>query len=265
MFTAALRTSAAVVLVAGLGVAISGDIQGKIMTDVQPMKMAAAEGLYDTEAPAGFSLLTIGTPDGKEEKFAIKIPGLLSYLATGTTDGKVMGINELREQYKDKYGTDPGASYYSPGDYTPIIPLTYWSFRFMIGLGLAAAAIAGWLLWVTRRGRFRTGRLTFALAVSLPFLPLLANSFGWIFTEMGRQPWSVFGLMTTARSVSPSVSVAEALTSLIVLTLLYGVLAVVEVRLMLTYIRAGADPALATPDDDDLDTDSTDRPLAFAY
>ena len=262
MFTVALRTSAAVVLVAGLGVAISGDIQGKIMTDVQPMKMAAAEGLYETEAPAGFSLLTIGTPDGKEEKFAIKIPGLLSYLATGTTDGKVMGINELREQYKAEYGTDPGAAYYSPGDYTPNIPLTYWSFRFMIGLGLAAAAIAGWLLWATRRGRFPKGRLIYAMAVSLPFLPLVANSFGWIFTEMGRQPWSVFGLMTTASSVSPSVSVAEALTSLIVLTLLYGVLAVVEVRLMLTYIRAGAEPAPVTPDDDDLDTD---RPLAFAY
>jgi cytochrome d ubiquinol oxidase subunit I len=265
MYTVALRTSAVVVLVAGLGVAITGDIQGKIMTDVQPMKMAAAEGLYETEAPAGFSLLTIGTPDGKEEKYAVKIPGLLSYLATGTTDGKVMGINELREQYQDEYGTDPGATYYSPGDYTPNIPLTYWSFRFMIGLGLGAAAIAGWLLWATRRGRFPKGRLIYALALSLPFLPLLANSFGWIFTEMGRQPWSVFGLMTTAQSVSPTVSVAEALTSLIVLTLLYGVLAVIEVRLMLTYIRAGADPAPAARDDDDPDSDNFDRPLAFAY
>jgi len=264
MYTVALRTSAVVVLVTGLGVAISGDIQGKIMTEVQPMKMAAAEGLYDTEAPADFSLLTIGTPDGKEEKLAIKIPGLLSFLATGTTDGKVMGINELREQYKDEYGTDPGATYYSPGDYTPIIPLTYWSFRFMIGFGLAAAGIAGWLLWATRRSRFPQSRLIFALAVALPFLPLLANSFGWIFTEMGRQPWSVFGLMTTAQSVSPSVSVAEALTSLIVLTLLYGVLAFIEVRLMLTYIRAGADPAPA-PRDDDPDSGNTDRPLAFAY
>jgi cytochrome d ubiquinol oxidase subunit I len=264
MYTRALRTSAAVVLVAGLGVAISGDVQGKIMTDVQPMKMAAAEGLYETEKPADFSLLTIGTPDGKEEKFAIKIPGLLSWLATGTTDGEVLGINELREQYQEEYGADPGAAYYSPGDYTPVIPLTYWSFRFMIGLGLVAGAIAGWMLWATRRGRFPESRLVLALAVLLPFLPLLANSFGWIFTEMGRQPWSVFGLMTTAQSVSPSVSVAEALVSLIVLTLLYGVLAFIEVRLMLTYIRTGADPAPPLRDDDP-DDSSADRPLAFAY
>ena len=67
------------------------------------------------------------------------------------------------------------------------------------------------------------------MAIALPLLPLGANSFGWLFTEMGRQPWSVFGLMTTASSVSPGVGTGEVLTSLVVLTLLYGVLAVVEV------------------------------------
>ena len=78
-------------LVSGLGVAITGDVQGKIMTEVQPMKMAAAEALYETEAPADFSMFTIGTLDGSEETFSIKIPGLLSFLATGTTDGEVAG------------------------------------------------------------------------------------------------------------------------------------------------------------------------------
>ncbi len=267
MFTTALRTSAAVVLVAGLGVAITGDIQGKIMTDVQPMKMAAAEGLYETEAPAAFSLLTIGTPDGKEEKFAVKIPGLLSFLATGDATAEVTGINDLRERYETQYGADPGEAYYSAGNYTPNIPLTYWTFRLMIGLGLAGAAVAGWLLWATRRGRFPKGRLIFSLAMLLPFMPLLANSFGWIFTEMGRQPWAVFGLMTTARGVSPGVSVTEALISLIALTLLYAALAYIEVRLLLTYIKAGPDPLPATTDDDhdDHDDPSSDRPLAFAY
>ncbi len=146
LYTRAVRTGAAVLLAAGLGVAISGDIQGKIMTEVQPMKMAAAEGLYDTETSADFSLLTIGSLDGSEEKFSIKIPGLLSFLGTGSTDGTVEGINQLREQYQETYGQDPGEKYYSPGDYTPIIPLTYWTFRIMIGLGLLAAAIAGWIL-----------------------------------------------------------------------------------------------------------------------
>jgi cytochrome d ubiquinol oxidase subunit I len=260
MYLNAVRTGAAVVLVSGLAVVVSGDAQGKVMTDVQPMKMAAAEALYDTEGPAAFSLFTVGSLDGKSEEFAIKVPNLLSYLATGTTDGEVQGINQLREKYQETYGSDPGAAYYSPGDYTPIIPLTYWTFRLMMGLGFLAAAVAAWILWATRKGRVPQGRLILWSAVALPLMPLLANSFGWIFTEMGRQPWAVFGLMTTARAVSPGVSSGEALVSLVTLTLLYGVLAVVEIKLMLTYIRRGADelpPAVDRSDED--------RPLAFAY
>ncbi|GAA0970710.1 Cytochrome bd ubiquinol oxidase subunit 1 [Nocardioides aquaticus] len=266
MYRGAVRVGAVVVLLSGLGVALSGDAQGKVMTEVQPMKMAAAEALYETEAPADFSVLTIGSLDGSEELFSIKLPGVLSYLATGDTSSEVVGINDLREQYTQTYGQDPGAAYYSAGDYTPVIPLTYWSFRLMIGLGLAAAAAAAWILWATRRGRTPGGRVLLWVAIALPFTPILANSFGWIFTEMGRQPWAVFGLMTTERAVSPGVGAGEMLFSLIALTTLYAVLAVIEVSLMLTYIRRGADPLteadLAPPDDGD---DAADRPLAFAY
>jgi cytochrome d ubiquinol oxidase subunit I len=257
-----LRTGAAVMLVAGIGVAVSGDFAGKVMTEVQPMKMAAAEALYDTEQPAGFSLFTVGTPDGKTEKFSIKVPHLLSFLATGSTNGKVEGINQLRAQYEKTYGTDPGAKYYSPGDYTPYIPLTYWTFRFMIGLGVLAAGLAIAILYVTRREKVPTGRYWRWVAISLPLMPLFANSFGWLFTEMGRQPWAVFGIMTTAQSVSPGVSTFEAGTSLVVLTLVYAVLAVVEVGLILKYAKAGAEKAPVVPDHTDTDPD---RPLAFAY
>jgi cytochrome d ubiquinol oxidase subunit I len=261
LYRRAVRTGAAVLLAAGLGVAISGDAQGKVMTDVQPMKMAAAEGLYHTEKGADFSLLTVGSLDGSKEKFSIKVPGLLSFLGTGSTSGTVEGIDDLRAEYKDTYGQDPGATYYSPGDYTPIIPVTYWTFRIMIGLGLLAALLAGWVLLATRRGAVPKGRLMLWSAIALPFLPLFANSFGWIFTELGRQPWAVFGLMTTAQSVSPGVSTFEALTSLIVLSLLYTVLGVVEVKLLFTYIRRGADEI-----EDPTDSDSgADKPLAFAY
>ena len=260
MYLKAVRTGAAVLLVAGIGVAVSGDLQGKVMTEVQPMKMAAAEALYDTEQPASFSLFTLGSLDGTSETFAVKVPGLLSFLATGSTGSEVLGINDLRATYEKTYGSDPGAAYYSGSGYTPVIALTYWSFRLMIGLGLVAAAAAAWILWATRRGRLPRGRLLLTTAIALPLLPLLANSFGWIFTEMGRQPWSVFGLMTTAHSVSPSVSPTEAMISLVTLTLLYAALAVVEVRLMLTFVRRGADQLPPPPDLAD-----DDRPLAFAY
>lgn len=268
LYRGALRSAAAIVLVAGLSVAITGDPQGKVMTEVQPMKMAAAEGLYETQAPADFSVLTLGTLDGSREKFAVKVPGLLSFLATGSPKGQVRGIDDLRAEYQRTYGADPGAAYYSPDDYTPVIPLTYWTFRIMIGLGLAAAAVAGWVLWATRAGRVPRTRVGLGAAIALPLLPLLANSAGWIFTEVGRQPWAVFGLMTVDHAVSPGVSAFEVLTSLIVLTTVYGVLAVVEVRLLLTYIRRGADP-LPTPEDDGPGSGSpladADRPLAVAY
>ncbi len=264
-YRTAARTAAGVVLVAGLGVAVSGDFQGKIMTEVQPMKMAAAEALYDTEQPASFSIFTIGTLDGSEEKFAIKVPRLLSFLATGSTTGEVEGINQLRAQYEETYGQDPGARYYSPSGYVPVIWLTYWTFRLMIGLGVAGAVVGAWILWATRRGR-TPGKWVVRAAILLPFLPLFANSTGWIFTEAGRQPWVVFGLMTTANGVSPSVSWQLVLTSMLGLTLLYGVLAFIEVRLLLTYIKKGAQPI--DPDDADAlpsGPTSDDAPLTHAY
>ncbi|WP_372734533.1 cytochrome ubiquinol oxidase subunit I [Nocardioides sp.] len=262
MYRSAARTAAGVVLVAGLGVAITGDVQGKIMTEVQPMKMAAAEALYETEEPAAFSIFTIGSLDGTEEKFSIKIPNVLSFLATGSTTGEVRGIDDLRAEYMETYGQDPGAAYYSPGDYVPNIPLSYWSFRLMMGLGFAAAFVGAWILWGTRRAR-DPGSLLVKAAIALPFLPLLANSFGWIFTEVGRQPWAVFGLMTTESAVSPGVSWAQVLTSMVLFTLLYGVLAVIEFKLLLTYISKGAEPL--TESDLTNGPSAPDAPLAHAY
>jgi len=260
LYRKALRFGAVAVVLSGIGVVVSGDAQAKVMTEVQPMKMAAAEGLYDTQRSAPFSLFTIGSLDGTKEVYSVTLPDLLSYLATGDTEGEVEGINDLRAKYKRTYGVDPGQKYYSPGDYTPVIPLTYWSFRLMIGFGFLAIAVAVAMLWVTRRSRrLPAGRTWLVVAGVLPLLPLLANSTGWIFTEMGRQPWSVFGLMTTAQSVSPSVSGAEAMTSLVLLTAVYAVLAVIEVGLLLRYIKAGAEPVPPPREPAD------DQPLAFAY
>lgn len=260
LYRRAIRLSGWVLLAAGLGVAVSGDFSGKVMTEVQPMKMAAAEALYHTEQPASFSIFTIGSLNGTQEKFSVRVPDLLSFLATGDVNGKVTGVDELRARYQKTYGVDPGRTYYAAGGYVPVIPVTYWAFRLMIGLGVLAAAFAGLVLWKTRRGQVGIGRVWVWMAVALPLLPVLANSFGWLFTEMGRQPWAVFGLMTTARAVSPGVSSGEVLTSLVAYTLLYGVLAVVEIGLTLRVVRAGA---VVVPEP--LPVDDVDRPLVHAY
>ncbi len=212
--------------------AITGDIDGKIMTDQQPMKMAAAEALYNTAKPASFSLFTIGSLDGKSEVWSVRMPGLLSFLATGSFHGQVEGINNVQAAEVAKYG---------PGTYTPVIPVTYWSFRFMIGFGLIAGLIALLGLWLIRHGRTPAPEQRWFWRAALWSVALgpLAASFGWIFTEMGRQPWSVFGVLATRKSVSPTVGAGTILTSLIVLTLLYAVLAVVEVGLTVRAARRG--------------------------
>ncbi len=259
MYRRAARVGAILTLVASVGVVVSGDLQGKIMTEVQPMKMAAAEALYENAGScAGFSVLTIGSLDGSQEKFAVKVPCVLSFLATGSTSGSVEGINPLKKELVATYGT--GNALTADMTYTPNIPLSYWSFRLMMGAGFLAMAAALALLWATRRGRMPGARPWVWVAAITPLLPVFANSFGWIFTEVGRQPWIVYGLMTTDVGVSPSVSTGEVITSMVVFTLLYGALAVVEVKLLLTYIRRGAEPfeEPATPSDED-------APLAFAY
>ncbi|HPU14332.1 MAG TPA: cytochrome ubiquinol oxidase subunit I [Aeromicrobium sp.] len=260
-FVSAAKLGAVTLLIAGLGSVLSGDIQGKIMTEVQPMKMAAAEALYeDADGCAPFSVLTIGTLDGSESVFSIEVPCVLSQLATGSFDGKVRGINSLNAEYAKTFA-DSGITNFAPN-----IPVTYWSFRLMMGLGFLAMAVGAWILWALRKGRVpsletKSGKWLLRAAILLPFMPLFANSFGWIFTEMGRQPWVVFGLMPTAAGVSPSVSAAHVWTSLITFTLLYGALAVVEIKLLMTYINKGLPPA----DPPTVRDDDSETPLAFAY
>ena len=269
MYRKATRIGAWFTLVSALGVIVSGDLQSKVMTEVQPMKMAAAEALYNSEAGnAPFSLFTVGSLDGSQERFAVKVPGVLSFLATGSFDGPVEGINQIKAAYEKQYGADATSRVFSKS-YTPTIPLTYWSFRIMIGLGMLSALIAVAVLWSTRRGRgsqqrdrIPQHRSWFWVVLATPLLPLFANSFGWIFSEAGRQPWIVLGIMTTTSGVSPHVSAGEAWASLLTLTLLYAALAVIEVKLLLKFIVIGAPEFEEPVDPADQDENA---PLVFAY
>jgi cytochrome d ubiquinol oxidase subunit I len=250
-----LRLGAWTVIVAFVGVAASGHFQAQVMTEQQPMKMAAAEAIYQDDRCAGFSLFSLGNLQG-EETFRLQIPCLASVLATNSFDGTVEGIDDIQAQLEEQYG---------PYDYRPNIPVAYWSFRLMIGWGALAALVAAGSLFLFRRGRQPTMRWLGTLGVFTVFLPLLANSFGWIFTELARQPWVVYGLQLTANGVSLAVSPVEVWISMVVLTLLYGALAVVEVALMVKYIKAG--PPEITTDEADraYDDRDSDQPLTFAY
>ena len=251
VFRTAARVGAWTVLVAVVLVFVTGDQQGKVITTVQPMKTAAAEALYHTSQPASFSIFTIGSPDGRTELFSVRIPDVLSFLATGNLNGTVEGINNLQAQYAATYG---------PGDYVPYVPVIYWTFRLMIGMGVLAALGALWILWAVRRRGLPIGRWVLAVALILPLLPLAANSVGWLCTEMGRQPWLVFGLMQTQAGVSPGTSTAEVLISLVGFTVLYGGLAVVEVRLLAH--RIGQGMSRPAPDDEGA---GADNPFGFGY
>ncbi|MGW5156701.1 cytochrome ubiquinol oxidase subunit I [Nonomuraea wenchangensis] len=235
VFRPAARLAMVVSLVAAVGVSVSGHWQAQIMTEQQPMKMAAAEALWDDETSAGFSLFAIGDVENGRNHVNLQIPYGLSLLATNTLDGKVEGINDIQERYQALYG---------PGDYRPVVGLAYWSFRLMIGFGMLSALLALAGLWLTRRGRLPAGKWVYRLAMLGIGLPFVANSLGWIFTEMGRQPWTVFGLMRTAAAVSPSADVPSVAITLVGFTLVYAVLAVIEVRLLLKFIKRGAQEEL---------------------
>jgi len=278
VWRSSLRVGTLVGVVAFAGLAVSGDLQSKLMFEQQPMKMASAEALCHTEKPAGFSVFAIGdvsSPDCENVK-SITVPALLSFLANGDFDSRVLGVNDLVEQYQDRYGefypVDERLGELSgkPIDYVPNLPVTYWGFRLMIGFGAVGAAVGVLVWWLTRRGRVPGTRWFPRLALAAIATPFLGNSFGWIFTEMGRQPFvvapnpsGVDGVwMFTAQAVS-GLTAGEVLTSLIALTLVYGVLAVVEVVLIRRYVRGGI--AAVLPPDEPKKSTEDDDVLSFAY
>lgn len=243
------------VIVAFIFVAVTGDLTARIMTTQQPMKMAAAEALYTSEVNAPFSLFTIGTLDGSRSVFQIDLPGVLSFMSTGSTNGVVEGINDLQNKYAQQFGA---------GDYTPNIPIAYWGFRLMIGFGFLALLFSLIALYRINRNELPKGKWFLPAMISMPFLPLLANSFGWIFTENARQPWAVFGLIKTADGVSPAVGAGSVAFTLVVFTLLYGVLAIIEFGLMLRAIKVGPE-TFDRPIEDVAVGGDSDRTLTMAY
>jgi cytochrome d ubiquinol oxidase subunit I len=204
---------------------------GIITTEDQPMKIAAAEALWNTQQPASFSLFQIGgfSASHPDPSFQIAIPGLLSFLSTGSFNGKVEGLNQLQQQYSAKYGKGV--------NYVPLVRLSYWSMRVMAYVGTLMFLLAAIGAWLVRKRRLHETRWFLWAAVVGIFLPYLSTTFGWLLTEGGRQPWIVQGLLLTAKANSPGVSSATIAVSLTAFVLLYIGLAIADVKLMRRYAR----------------------------
>jgi cytochrome bd ubiquinol oxidase subunit I len=269
----ATKFGAWVMIIAGVAVVITGDFQGKAVTSEQPIKMAAAEGLCYSDPGAGFSFVAFGIdcskPKGQTAAFAVTVPGLFSFLGKGDFNATMEGINQLNAQYT-KAGfsntelqkqTVTELKQAGVTDFAPSIPVSFWSFRIMMLLGFLAIAIGVLGALSVRGGRSpKGGKGWNALMIAAPLMPLFANSFGWIFAEMGRQPFVVYGVLPTMSANSPGVSALEVGLTMVLFTVIYGTLAVVEVGLQLHFIKQGL-PDVQEP----VVLEDDDAPLSFAY
>jgi len=232
VFGGAMRLALPLVTLAAIVTVIVGHFNGILMTEQQPMKMAAADAVFETQDGAGLSLFATGdfksNPEGLNRN--IEIPNLLAWISTGYPNGEIEGINNINAEYQKKYG---------PGNYTPIVAVAYWTWRAMIGCAMLMFLLAAWGWWLSHKGKLRDSKWFLKLAVPAVALPFIASATGWLFTEMGRQPWVVFGLLKTDVANSPSVDAAQVWITLVGFTLLYGVLAAIAGRVFVKTVKKG--------------------------
>jgi cytochrome bd ubiquinol oxidase subunit I len=254
-----------VALAAAVALFFTGDTQGKLMFREQPMKMASAESLCATETDPDFSILTVGTHNNCESiTRVIEVPYVLPFLAEARFSGVTLqGVRNLQQDYQQRFG---------PDDYRPNLFVTYWSFRVMIGLLAIPLLFALVALWLTRGRRIPNQRWFSWFALLTIPIPFLANIAGWVFTEMGRQPWIVAPNPTGDRMVRITVregvsdhAPAVVVTSLVTFTLVYAVLAVIWFWLLKRYVVEGPQEHDAEPSPPAPPGADEVAPLSFAY
>ena len=222
------KFAAVMALIASLAVAGIGHIQGQYLTQEVPMKMASMEALWETEEKAPLSLFATIDTENQTNGVDISVPGMLSFMAHNNFTEPVMGIKEAQAQMEEEYGA---------GNYIPDVPLMFWSFRIMVGAGSLMVLLALIALALLRKDRYLKGGLFVKLMLPAMILPYLANTFGWILTEAGRQPWIVYGLQKTSDAVSQVVPASYIAITLVGFTLVYLVLAVIDVGLLAHYAK----------------------------
>jgi cytochrome d ubiquinol oxidase subunit I len=227
-FGRSFKMAATFGLVSSILVALVGDFHAKEVAGTQPTKLAAMVSLWETQSAAPYHLLVI--PDAQNERNsleAIKIPHLLSYLAYGDGSSVVRGLKDF------------------PSEQRPPVAATFFSFHVMIALGALFIFLSFAAFVKSRSGNLAssTGLLKLML-YALP-LPYIASQLGWIVAEVGRQPWIVYGVLKTSDGVSKAISMGQVLASLAGFTLVYGLLAVVDIYLLTKYARKGPDDDLS--------------------
>ncbi|WP_238654477.1 cytochrome ubiquinol oxidase subunit I [Paenibacillus piscarius] len=231
-FRKSFEIAAIVGIISSFGVAVAGHAQAQYLVETQPMKMAASEGLWGKSGdPAPWTVFATIDTVNKTNKNEIQVPYLLSFLSYSKFSGEVKGMNELQAQYEQEYG---------PGNYIPPVKTTFWSFRIMVAAGtlmIVLGVYAIYLMWRKKLDKPNTWFMRFMFWGLL--LPPIANTSGWIMTEIGRQPWTVFGLMTTEDSVSPNITSGQVLFSVISFTAIYAILGAVLIGLFIKVIRKG--------------------------
>ncbi len=200
----------------------TGDLHGRYMAAHQPATTAAMEGLFRTEA--GAPIVILGQPDAEHERIdnPVIVNSMLSFLLYGTTTAEVKGLNEFPKE-----------------DWPTNIPLLYFSYHIMAGLGTLFVGIMAAALFLLWRGRlFATRWMLWILLLAVPF-PYIANTAGWMTAEVGRQPWLVYGLMRTTEGPSPYVHAGNGLFTLLGFMGLYAALAVLFLFLVWHELAAG--------------------------
>ena len=203
----------------------TGDFQGRMIADNQQPTLAAMEGLFESQQGAPLAIL--GQPDVDKKKLdnPFVVPNMLSFLTYREWRADVKGLSE-----------------FPPDQWPDQIPLLYYSYHVMVGLGtifIAVMVVAALLLW---RGKLYTSRwMLWTLLVCVP-LPYIANTAGWMTAELGRQPWLIYGLMRTFQGVSPRVAAGNAWFTLISFMGMYAVLSILWLFLIYREIELGPEP-----------------------
>lgn len=234
-----------IALVSGIGIGASGHSQAQHLMTSQPMKMAASEALWeDSGDPASWSLIADMDTEEMKNNWSIEIPFMLSLLAYDSFEGSVGGMKTLQATYEKLYGEGV--------NYIPPVEAVFWSFRIMAAIGGLMILIAMFALFFNKKKTLSSKPWFLKAMVWMIPMPFIANTAGWIMTEIGRQPWTVFGLFTTAQSVSPNVTAGELLFSITVFCGSYLILGGIMVYMVVRVVKKGPYEQIEVEEDVDL-------------